>query len=110
MATPIFRTACQSAEPMSKATFLAYLTAQTNKYNPATGIFEQSNIFTNLNEGQWDILSFDSMTRQVCVIIYNNDIEEPVPFGNTLIQGNSTNMNGVVLSITIQPPANSNNF
>ena len=110
MVAPFFRKACQAAEPLSKATFLTYLTAQTSKYNPATGTFGKNNIFANLNDSQWDILSFDPMTKEVCVIIYNKDVEEPVPVHDTLLLGNSTNVNGTVFSVTIRLPANSRNF
>jgi hypothetical protein len=110
MVAPFFRKACQATEPLSKATFLAYLTAQTNKYNPATGTFGQANIFADLDDNQWDILSFNPTTKEVCVIIYNKDVEEPVPVHDTLLLGNSANVNGVILSVTIRLPANSRNF
>ena len=65
MAALYKRIACQNTEPLSKGTLLAYLPPNSVKHN----------LLSNLSDGQWKILSFDPVTKEACVVIYNNDVE-----------------------------------
>ena len=65
MAALYKRIACQNTEPLSKGTLLAYLPPNSVQYN----------LLYNLSDSQWKILSFDPVTKEACVIIYNDDVE-----------------------------------
>jgi hypothetical protein len=64
----ISRTACVNLQRIGKSTVTAMLTPQSPEYN----------FLTNLDESQWDVMSFNPHNREVCIVIYN-------PAGNKLI-------------------------
>ena len=51
--------ACTSKERLSKATLKAMITGGT------------ADFFAKLDDSQWDIESFNSMSRMVCIILYS---------------------------------------
>jgi len=67
--TKIFsRRACLNLQRIGKSTVTAMLTDQSPEYN----------FLSNLDESQWDVVSFDPFKREVCIVLYNNS-------GNKLI-------------------------
>ena len=89
--------ACQTTSSLSKATLLAYLPPKP--VVGQTGIDPTINpppsaqgLLSNLSLSQWDIVSFDPVSRTVCVIIYNDDVNDGL------------SPSGTVLSFTLVPP------
>lgn len=68
MARIISRTACVNLQRIGKSTVTAMLTPESPEYN----------FLTNLEESQWDVVSFNPLNREVCIILYN-------PSGNKMI-------------------------
>lgn len=64
----ISRTACVNLQRIGKSTVTAMLTPGSPEFN----------LLNNLNESQWDVMSFNPQNREVCIVLYN-------PAGNKLI-------------------------
>jgi len=68
LARIILRTACVNLQRIGKNTVTAMLTPQSPEYN----------FLSNLEDSQWDVVSFDHFKREVCIVLNN-------PAGNKLI-------------------------
>ena len=79
-------TGCINSDRLSKATFRCMISDM-----PAAAFFE------NLTDDQWDILSFDALSRNVCVRIYAPS-ETIVPVNGTYRTVNTLSLKLPVLS------------
>jgi len=71
LARIISRTACVNLQRIDKNTVTAMLTSESSKYE----------FLTNLDDSQWDVMSFNPNNREVCIVLYN-------PSGNKFITVN----------------------
>lgn len=60
--------ACLNFQRISKPTVIAMLTPESPEYN----------FLNNLEDSQWEVMSFNPYIREVCIVLYN-------PAGNKLI-------------------------
>ena len=109
MARLIKRIACQNSFPLSKATLLAYLppkpiVGQTGINPTINAPPSAQGLLSSLSDSQWDILSFDPISRHVCVIIYNTNMEDDVAPTGEVIKGKLQYSQGAVLTFTLVPP------
>lgn len=72
MARIISRTACVNLQRIGKKTVTAMLTSESSF---AKGVLK------NLDDSQWDVMSFNPNNREVCIVLYS-------PSGNKFITVN----------------------